>query len=666
MIICFHHFQHNKASQWARYWPFVLVFLCYFIASPTHASTQNLSIEQTIEQYQGIVGDVDAYRFILSPSESMLIEVTQANSDVKLVLYDVATEKTLVFAASIPATSWVNESIVVNASQCSSCLLQIQPVAKVDESGSYQLTSTRLMMPQDNAKIKFASIMTTAAIQWLTAGEDRAQLTPVYRLYFKVSQLAQSEAFKRRSVYLAAEVSHLLGNYNTQRELLLTLIAAKSNDALRLRALVDLGVSDQENRQFEQAMDYFEQALAISQGDDLMRAKITSRLGIMADSQGEHKQAEVHFSEAFVVFLASGDWPNTILGLINLGWSNYRHGDLAKALKYYHQALSFAIKTGSAGLKVNALTKIGNVYGRMGDIDQAIHFIDLALLDSGQFSHSLLDGRAKQAKATVLFRAGMFELAKDVYQQARIAYAKEDSLTDEINIHYFLGRVHNGLGNYAQAQQNYLKVLAFDKKAANNYDIGTGYNRLAETALAQQHYAQALDYQNQALTLLKDVDDDHLKGRLYSQAGMVYFYNDLAAQSQDYFQRAQQLQQHNDDYFGSIDTGYRMAITKADAGDKKPAVAILSAVINKIQSQDALITRGDIRRSHLALRQKVVGLQIRLMRDTGASAAQTLELSEMFRSQTLNEKLHRTAADKALSPALIQKRTLLQQQLQSK
>lgn len=44
-------------------------------------------------------------------------------------------------------------------------------------------------------------------------------------------------------------------------------------------------------------------------------------------------------------------------------------------------------------------------------------------------------------------------------------------------------------------------------------------------ALARGKYPLALNYQQQALQYLNDFDDEYLKGELYSQAAIIYFYN---------------------------------------------------------------------------------------------------------------------------------------------
>ncbi|WDE04832.1 CHAT domain-containing protein [Thalassomonas viridans] len=629
--------------------------------------------------YSGIVGDLDSYSFSLSDSRALLIEVSQANTDVKLLLFNVsdAAASMQVFAASIPARNWLPEQVLVSPEACTRCILQVVPVNNADKSGSYTLTAKALSPDLHRAEIDFSVQMTRAAMLWLKVDEGAAQFQRVFELYLKAIKLADNlpEAdagmitAKLRSLYLASQVAHWLGNYQVQQEFVTRVVGLSPNelDPYRLNATFDLGVLAYENKQFEQSTHFFAKARELAEGQNhvLMQAKILSRLGLIAGGEGRQAQAGKYFEQAYQMFIASGDWRSSIEGLINLGWSNLHHGSLGLALNYYNQARSFAAKAELPSFEVQALIGIGSSYGRMGDIDQAVTFIDQALDHSVKFSYVFFHGRALQAKGQILLNAGMFELARDVFEEAYLTYGKVNALADQINVRYFLGKVHNSLGSYAKAEDYYQEVLTYDLQTGNHPDIGSGYNRLAETALEQENYARALVYQEQALNYLADTDDDHVKGRLYSQSAIIYFFNGLTDESDSYFRRARELQQNVKDYPGLITTGYRMAIAEAAQGNKQQAVQELDKVIEYIQYQQKHVSRGDLRRSFLAQQQKIVGLQIGLMRDTRAEAAATLALSEMFRSRTLNEWLRDLSEAKAVPPELAKRRAALQQTLQS-
>ncbi|WDD99643.1 CHAT domain-containing tetratricopeptide repeat protein [Thalassomonas actiniarum] len=671
------------SNKWGKHLAVSLVLVSYLLLLIWGRQAQALdklaarSLEPGIA-YSGIVGDRDRYSFSLAASQAIVLEVSQPNTDVKLVLSDNSFSPAKeVFAASIPARSWLPEKVLVSAELCSRCLLQLAPVNNADKSGSYTLTAISLSSELHQGEIDFAAVMTRAAITWLRVDEQQANFDQVFKLYLKAIALADNfsavnsemKGAKIRSLYLASQAAHWLGNYQVQQEFVTRVIALSENDRdqYRLNATFDLGVIAYENKQFEHSTRYLTRAreLAQLQGHKLMQAKILSRLGLIAGGEGRQGEAGQYFEQAYQVFISSGDWRSTIEGLINLGWSHLHHGSLGLALNYYHQARSFAAKAELPNLEAQALIGIGSSYGRMGDIDQAIRFVDQALTQSVKFSYVFFHARALQAKAQILLNAGMFELAGDVFEEAYLAYGKVNAVADQINIRYFLGKVHNSLGSYAKAEDYYREVLAYDKQTGNHLDIGSGYNRLAETALEQKHYARALTYQQQALDYLQDADDSHVKGRLYSQSALVYFFNGLTHESSAYFRRARQLQQELKDYAGLITTGYRMAIAEAVNGNKKQAVQALDQVIAYIQQQQQHVSRGDLRRSFLAQQQKIIGLQIGLMRDTRSDALETLELSEMFRSQTLNEWLRDLSKAKPVPPELAKKRAQLQQTLQS-
>jgi CHAT domain-containing protein len=637
-------------------------------------STTSQSLDSTLgpnASIYGIVGDRDSFSFDLTEAEFMLVQVKRINSDFKLVLSN--GQQNMVYTVSLPSTgNWVAERILVTVNDCKKCQLQVLPIEKVDRAGNYQLIAKRLLKNNDSAELMFEAKMTQASIGWWLSKEDKKKLSQVYHTYLQAIALAKifgAREAKQRSAYFAAEVAHYSGKNKQAKKLANHVINANQSllDPYRLRANYLLGELALEEQRFAQAVIYLTNAeqLTKAQDDLLMQAAISHLFGLIAVEQGQPQQAYHLFEKSYQLFAVAGDWRRAVEELINKGWSKNRKGELEIALNYFQQALSLSRSSGLLSQEVEASYRIGEVYSLWGEIDLANQYIDSAMAKMQPFANSILFGRVLQAKATVLFDSGMLQLARVVYEDALQAYMRVRSKTSEIDVRFYLGWLHSRLGEFEQASIYFEEVLEFDKKAGNKIDLGQSYLRMAETALARKKYVLALSYQQQALDYLKYIDDGHLKGELYSQAGIIYFYNKKTPTANTYFSLASQIQLKIHDYNGQIETGYRRATAQAAQGNNYRALTLLNKVIDIILVQRGKITRVDIKRNYFALQQKIGALHIKLLMRSGASATQTLQAAEMFRSQTLNEHLKQFHQKRDISPEWALKRAQLQQQLQS-
>lgn len=650
-----------------------LAVLSFFLTSALVQAANVKELVTSSAAHKGILGALDVFSFKLQGTESILITVSQVNADVKLALFDSQpVDPKLVFELSTPVHTWLNESIFITAQKCTECLLKILPYEEIDSPGQYSLSFERYSSkPHDQ---RLMSLFTEAGTAWLKSGveQDKREqhLSHALNLY---EEIAEDSAPNTRnnwqiiSLYHVSFIHHLLGNYYAQEQALTSLIELIADDhsPILMRSKFDLVSIELARKNLDLAATKFEHVLQLAeqQNDDLMSAKTIARLGSLASDKGNNQQAVELFEQARVIFLSAGDWRGTIHATLTIGWIKVKQGQLDEALNEYHQALSFANKTNSLKFQVNAYTKLASVYRVMGDFDQANYFIDQALTHSHKFSHSMLDGWAKQEKGRILQNAGQFELAVDTYEEAQQAYKKLNSRSDEVNIDYFLSIVHSNLENYPAALAYAQKVLENDQQTGVKYDIGTGYSRLAEISLELGAYSQALKYQELAFESLEDVDNKLLAGNMFALSGELYFHNDNSEKGLAYFEKARSLQADNQDLVGAINTGFRYARSQEKYGEKVLAIQALEQAERMINQQQQHISRADLRRSYLALYQKVTSLHIRLLRKQGKSEQEMLAISELFRTQTLRERMLSMKGSLQVSQAHLTKRKALHTKL---
>ena len=619
---------------------------------------------------EGVVGDSDQFVFDLNHNRALLISVARLNSDLKLVL--AAANGQTIFTAGQPTRVWLPEQIVVTSAECQKCVLQIEPVDPVDQSGSYQLTTRWLEQTSDADLIAFADHMTHASTLWFNAGHDTKQLRQVFQAYQEALDVARnlSPVHQQQALLLSAYAAHWHDNNDEARKLLNRSleINASENNQYRTKSLLFLAdLLFNQFHEFDSATHYANAAksAAIEQKDTLVVAAANSLLGLIAAEHDAIDEANQLFEISYQEFARAGDWRRTVQGLINKGWSSYRQSDLEQALNYFQQALTFAQSSNLIFEEIDAAFRIGEVYLSRSDFDQANIYIDQAslLLQPGQ--ELMLTGRVLQAKAKVHFMSGMYELAQIRFEEALNAYSQFGSQEDMINIMSFLARLHSARGDYEAANSYFEKVFRYDLQGGNPYYLAQSYSYLADTAFNQGNYKKALNYIEPAIDYFSNNDNDIEKGALFSLAGMIYFYDDQIEKSDSFFQRAKDILVDNDNSDYQIELDYRIAKSKALQGKSAEAIAALEPAVTTLLHQRSSIIRADLKRSYLALQQKIVALKIQLSLNTKGNDEQTLQLAEMFRSQTLTDRLQSLQLGRVIPTHLARERTSLQNQLQS-
>lgn len=579
-------------------------------------------------------------------------------------------KQTVIYSVSFPTQDWLSERILVTNNDCNKCKVTIQPINQGDRSGTYQLNGKKLLKSKDTQQINFETLMTQASALWYESNQVEKDLTPVFDIYQRAVESAKqwdSLDALQRSRYLAAQAAHYNDDYKVLEKLATQVANETTRDEYQLRANYLLGMFNYEENLLDTASEYLTRSHQLSQQLDNKHfsASTNNLLGLIAAKQGQLEQALKLFESSYQEFVLIGDWRQAVDGLINRGWSLYRQGEYTHALSNYRQALSLAKATNLSERTIDATYKIGEVYARSGDTSQANLFLDSALDLADAQKKPIWRGRVLQVKAKLLYDAGTFLLAKVLFEDALNAYAEIDDKVGEINCRYYLARIHSNLEDFEKSYQYFAEVLKFDKQSDNQTNLGQSYFRLAEVAFKQKDYPQAIQDINKAIKILDTVDDEYLKGRLYSLAGSIYFYSQQAGKAFDFIRQAELVQKNIEDHRGQIETSYRLAEIYAVQSESKKALSQLDSVMKKIELLRSKIGRTDLKQSYLALHQKVAALQIELLMQDPKQSLTSLKIAESFRSETLEESLYKLKTNIEVPLKLAEDRSDLQRQLQT-
>jgi tetratricopeptide (TPR) repeat protein len=138
----------------------------------------------------------------------------------------------------------------------------------------------------------------------------------------------------------------------------------------------------QEQRQWAQAEQYYQQALAIQieYNDRYGQATVYHQLGMVVQEQQQWAQAEQYYQQALAIFIEFGDRYNQAGTYHQLGVIAQRQRQRAYAEQYYQQALAIFIEFGDRYSQAGTYHQWGMIAHEQQDWEQAEQYYQQALV----------------------------------------------------------------------------------------------------------------------------------------------------------------------------------------------------------------------------------------------------------------------------------------------
>jgi len=250
----------------------------------------------------------------------------------------------------------------------------------------------------------------------------------------------------------------------------------KSFDADQIKKLSasiyhQLGRVAQEQRQWEQAGQYYQHALQIKIefNDRYAQASTYHQLGRVAQEQRQWAQAEQYYQHALQIFKESNDRYNQGRTYHWLGVVAQEQRQWGQAQQYYQQALQIKIE-------FNDRYEQSHTYGQLGSL-------------------------AVQQR--------QWAQAEQYYQQALQIYIEYDDRPDQAKTYHQLGSLAVQQRQWEQAEQYYQHALQIKIEFGGRYDQASTYYQLGMVAQEQRQWEQARKRFLQALEIFVAYEDSY-------------------------------------------------------------------------------------------------------------------------------------------------------------
>ena len=165
------------------------------------------------------------------------------------------------------------------------------------------------------------------------------------------------------------------------------------------------------------AQSILETTLVHSRGT--RRTVLLGNLAMVYKNQGEYREAEKLYSDAFQAFQAAGDTANAARSLHQLGNTLYVQGNHADALTSYRQSVELSRAAGPSHITAATRVQIGNCHYQCGEAKGALEEYRQALADLEEDSDSAL-------RAAVRLQIGQIHLEAKEYLEAEVHLAEAE------------------------------------------------------------------------------------------------------------------------------------------------------------------------------------------------------------------------------------------------
>lgn len=264
--------------------------------------------------------------------------------------------------------------------------------------------------------------------------------------------------------------------------------------------------------------------LAVSE----LKARALNSMGLACNRTGKPDEAIGYFQKAIAISRATNDRQSETNFLGNLGLAYNLAGELRQAISCHREALAISRELGDRRGEGIDLGCLGLAYNRLGEVDRAISCHEQALAISREVGDQRSEGNHLGNLAHIYSHQDKPQTVLAYTQQAlRLRRKLGDKRGEAIDLSS-LANIYNQLGQTDKALEHYNQALELNRSSGER--IGTADNLFTLANLHHQLGASsdALAHYQEALKLSRDIGDPHMEANMLGKLGHVYCeQNDL-------------------------------------------------------------------------------------------------------------------------------------------
>jgi tetratricopeptide (TPR) repeat protein len=428
----------------------------------------------------------------------------------------------------------------------------------------------------------------------LARGADYFQQTGIPRESWKqlddvASQLAefelryQGEDYDNASAVLVGfDVDYLLvwGHYRLMVQLHERLRGKITDPDLQQSNMGNLGVALLSMGQYQQAIDHYEEALALAQSRHVRSGECAwlTSLGGCYQMLGEVRRAIGYYEKALAIAREMGYQSMEAMALTCLGISDQMLGEVRRAIGYQEQALAIAREIDDRESEGVVLASLGDCYDSLGEIRRAIDLCEQGLAIARELGDRGSEAGRLSSLGDCYRSLGEVRRAIDLYEEG-LAIARELGSPYAEATHLIgLGHCEADREAWERAIQRYDKAIRIADEISFVAGQSESHNGLAKVYLFQGELSAA----RQVAETARTYDYPSNAADAWTILGVVLLRDGMSDRARSAFTealvRADALLHHTSDNYHALDTKALALCGLALLGDSARLTEAMAAI----------------------------------------------------------------------------------------
>ena len=239
------------------------------------------------------------------------------------------------------------------------------------------------------------------------------------------------------------------------------------------------------------------------------------------DDRATYTEGGTHLDRALEIYRQAGERQGEANVFIQLGWREYKNGDLAKAAEYQELALGVYQNLGDRLGEASTLRDLGGTKHMQGDYAAAIALQEQARKTADEIGDRLGEGIMIGEIGRAQLITGVYRDAAASLQRAISIFRKLDNRAAEAVGLWELSRVRVAEGDYAAAIELLGRALPVLRAAGYRRVEGYAMWSMGRARLGAGELSSAADCESAALDIFLDVDSRNGRANALADLGRV-------------------------------------------------------------------------------------------------------------------------------------------------
>jgi CHAT domain-containing protein/Tfp pilus assembly protein PilF len=331
---------------------------------------------------------------------------------------------------------------------------------------------------------------------------------------------------------------------------------SQNSQVEKLKQLIDQAKQQKQRGQARQAIETWQQILAIAREFKERRAEATAlnNIGLVYDSISQPQEALKYLNQALPIMQAVGDRAGEATTLINIGGVYDSISQPQEALKYLNQALPIIRAVGDRAMEAATLSNIGAVYESISQPQEALKYLNQALPIIQAVGERAWEAATLNNIGLVYDNISQPQEALKYYNQALpISRAVGDRALEAITLNN-IGLVYKRISQPQEALKYYNQALPIMRGVGDRKQEANTLSNIGGLYASIRQPQEALKYYNQALPIRRAVGDRKGEAATLNNIGGVYDSISQPQEALKYYNQALPIVRAVDDRAGESAT----------------------------------------------------------------------------------------------------------------